>query len=94
MKTGGKSCYGVLKRWKNSVLAKLVQPSTKREGFSSIPNVKWEDVGGLDSLRRDFERSIVDRIKYPDEYEPPGFGKTLIAKAVAYEAGANCIHIK
>ncbi|GKA90163.1 cell division cycle 48C [Tanacetum coccineum] len=64
------------------------------EGFLSIPNVKWEDVGGLDSLRRDFERSIVDRIKYPDEYEPPGFRKTLIAKAVAYEAGANFLHIK
>ncbi|GJW96651.1 cell division control protein 48 homolog C-like protein [Tanacetum coccineum] len=35
------------------VAAKLVQPSTKREGFSSIPNFKWEDVGGLDSLRRE-----------------------------------------
>nr|GEZ38377.1 cell division control protein 48 homolog C [Tanacetum cinerariifolium] len=91
-----------------STPAKLVQPSTRREGFSSIPNVKWEDVGGLVSLRREFERYIVERIKYPDEYEefgvdletgfllygPPGCGKTLIAKAVANEAGANFIHIK
>ena len=35
--------------------AKKVQPSTRREGFTSIPNVKWEDVGGLDHLKRDFE---------------------------------------
>lgn len=90
------------------VAAKLVQPSSRREGFSSIPNVKWEDVGGLDQLRREFDRYIVRRIKYPDEYEeygvdletgfllygPPGCGKTLIAKAVANEAGANFIHIK
>ena len=49
--------------------AKLVQPSTRREGFSRIPNVKWEDVGGLDSLRSEFENYIVERIKYPAEYE-------------------------
>ncbi|KAI3731962.1 hypothetical protein L1987_63156 [Smallanthus sonchifolius] len=90
------------------VAAKLVQPSSRREGFSSIPNVKWEDVGGLDLLRREFICYIVRRIKHPNEYEnygvdlesgfllygPPGCGKTLIAKAVANEAGANFIHIK
>ncbi|KAG5541269.1 hypothetical protein RHGRI_021195 [Rhododendron griersonianum] len=88
--------------------AKLVQPSLRREGFSSIPNVKWEDVGGLHLLRQEFDRYIVRRIKYPEDYEgfgvdletgfllygPPGCGKTLIAKAVANEAGANFIHIK
>lgn len=88
--------------------AKLVQPSSRREGFSAIPNVKWEDVGGLHLLRREFDRYIVRRIKYPEDYEgfgvdletgfllygPPGCGKTLIAKAVANEAGANFIHIK
>lgn len=87
---------------------KLVQPSTRREGFSSIPNIKWEDVGGLDSLRKAFDRYIIQRIKHPEDYEelgvdmevgfllygPPGCGKTLIAKAVANEAGANFIHIK
>lgn len=88
--------------------AKMVQPSSRREGFSAIPNVKWEDVGGLNMLRKEFELYIVNRIKFPTQYEesgvdlesgfllygPPGCGKTLIAKAVANEAGANFIHIK
>ncbi|KAI3454835.1 hypothetical protein Pfo_011498 [Paulownia fortunei] len=88
--------------------AKMVQPSSRREGFSAIPNVKWDDVGGLHLLRQEFDRYIVRRIKFPEDYEefgvdletgfllygPPGCGKTLIAKAVANEAGANFIHIK
>lgn len=47
----------------------MVQPSSKREGFSAIPNVKWENVGGLDLLRKEFERYIVRRIKHPENYE-------------------------
>lgn len=88
--------------------ASKVQPSTRREGFSTIPNVKWDDVGALSALRKDFDLYIVRRIKHPDDYEtlgmdldngfllygPPGCGKTLVAKAVANEAGANFIHIK
>ncbi|XP_050206070.1 cell division control protein 48 homolog C [Mercurialis annua] len=88
--------------------AKLVQPSSRREGFSTVPNVKWEDVGGLHSIRNEFDLHIVRRIKFPEDYQkfgvnletgillygPPGCGKTLIAKAVANEAGANFIHIK
>lgn len=88
--------------------AKMIQPSSRREGFSAVPNVNWENVGGLDFLRQEFDRYIVRQIKYPDWYKefgvdletgfllygPPGCGKTLIAKAVANEAGANFIHIK
>uniref|UniRef100_A0A166A0N9 AAA+ ATPase domain-containing protein n=1 Tax=Daucus carota subsp. sativus TaxID=79200 RepID=A0A166A0N9_DAUCS len=88
--------------------ASMVQPSSKREGFNCIPVVKWEDVGGLDSLRKKFERYIIRPIKNPELYKqfglhcgkgflldgPPGCGKTLIAMAVAGEAGANFIHIK
>uniref|UniRef100_A0A7N0TQ95 AAA+ ATPase domain-containing protein n=1 Tax=Kalanchoe fedtschenkoi TaxID=63787 RepID=A0A7N0TQ95_KALFE len=87
---------------------KRVQPSSKREGFSTIPNVRWEDVGGLDDLRKVFTSHIVKQIKFPEKcklfgvnfdtgfllYGPPGCGKTLLAKAVANEAGANFIHIK
>ncbi|XP_078150976.1 cell division control protein 48 homolog C-like isoform X2 [Carex rostrata] len=88
--------------------AKMVQPTLRREGFSSIPNVTWDDVGGLSVIRNVFDEYIVQRIKNPEIYEkmllkfeggvllfgPPGCGKTLIAKAVANEAGANFIHIK
>ncbi|KAK0597907.1 hypothetical protein LWI29_029680 [Acer saccharum] len=49
--------------------SKMVQPAARREGFSAIPNVKWEEVGGLDYLRQEFERYIVRRIKFPEEYE-------------------------
>lgn len=48
---------------------KRVQPSARREGFSAIPDVKWEDLGGLDLLRKEFDRHIVKRIKNPAKYE-------------------------
>lgn len=46
----------------------MVQPSSRREGFSAIPNVKWDDVGGLHMLRQEFDRYIVRRIKFPEDY--------------------------
>eukprot|EP00760_Papus_ankaliazontas_P010460 PhM_4_TR14275/c0_g1_i1/m.4859/K14571/RIX7, NVL; ribosome biogenesis ATPase len=85
-----------------------VQPSAMREGFSVVPNVTWEDVGAMDSVREELVMSIVRPIRNPDAfralgvhqsmgvllYGPPGCGKTLVAKAVAREAGANFISIK
>lgn len=47
----------------------MVQPSSRREGFSAIPNGKWDNVGGLDLLRQEFDRYLVRRIKYPEDYE-------------------------
>lgn len=47
----------------------MVQPSSRREGFSAIPNVKWDDVGGLHLLRQEFNRYIVRHIKFPEDYE-------------------------
>ncbi|KMZ64506.1 ATP-dependent zinc metalloprotease FtsH 3 [Zostera marina] len=87
---------------------KFVQPSLRREGFSSIPNVKWDDVGGLTELKNKIVRGFIQNIKSPEVYEeydvksqtgflmygPLGCGKTLMAKAIAIESGANFIHIK
>lgn len=66
---------------------KKVQPSLRREGFASIPKVKWEDVGGLDHLRKEFERYIVRRIKYPEDYEVNTLGhffKIAISSSVEF----------
>ncbi|MFS7983030.1 putative AAA+ ATPase domain, ATPase, AAA-type, core [Helianthus anomalus] len=101
-------CLFLKKKLYIQAAAKQVQPCLTREGFLSIPNVTWDDVGGLDSLRREFYNNIVAPIICPDLakkfgvdskpgfllYGPPGCGKTLIAQAVANEAGANFIHIK
>ncbi|WJV67099.1 CDC48 family AAA ATPase [Pectobacteriaceae bacterium CE70] len=85
-----------------------VSPSAIRELFVDIPDVRWEDVGGLDDVRRRLIESVEWPIKYPELYEqagvkppkglllagPPGVGKTLIAKAVANESGVNVISVK
>lgn len=87
---------------------KRVQPSSKREGFATIPNVTWEDVGALDKIREEMEMALIEPIRSRDKYKllnlkvscgillygPPGCGKTLLAKAVANQAQANFISIK
>jgi ribosome biogenesis ATPase len=87
---------------------KRVQPSAMREGFTTIPNVTWADVGALEDARAELVRSVVQPIRTPklhkwfgmDKptgvllYGPPGCGKTLVAKAIANESGANFISIK
>lgn len=85
-----------------------VQPSSKREGFATIPDTTWSDIGALQEVRKELHRAIVDPIKRPERYKkvgisapagillwgPPGCGKTLLAKAVANESKANFISVK
>lgn len=87
---------------------KRVQPSAMREVMVQMPNVRWEDVGGLDDARIRLQEGIELPLKDPDAfrrigirpakgfllYGPPGTGKTLLAKAVAREAQANFIATK
>jgi len=85
-----------------------VQPSAMREVLVQVPNVKWEDIGGLVSVKEELTEAVEWPLKYgklfqkgdvkPPKgillYGPPGTGKTLIAKAVANESEANFISIK
>ena len=87
---------------------KLVRPSALREVLVEKPNIKWEDVGGLERIKSELKEAIEWPLKYPDAfkrmgikppkgillYGPPGTGKTLLAKAVAGESETNFILIK
>ena len=64
----------------------MVQPSSTREGFSSIPTTKWADVGGLNSLRKEFDRYIIQRIKNPEDYEV-----LLLIFLVHLQHGVKCL---
>lgn len=85
-----------------------IQPSSKREGFATIPDTTWEDIGALRPVREELLTAIVEPIRSPEKYKrvgitaptgvllwgPPGCGKTLLAKAVANESRANFISVK
>lgn len=85
-----------------------IQPSSKREGFATIPDTTWADIGALGGIREELATAIVEPIKNPEIYAqvgitaptgvllwgPPGCGKTLLAKAVANESRANFISVK
>lgn len=87
---------------------KQVQPSAKREGFATVPDVTWADVGALHATREELHMAIVQPIRRPELFSsvgitaacgvllwgPPGCGKTLLAKAVANESRANFISVK
>ncbi|KFO25372.1 Nuclear valosin-containing protein-like [Fukomys damarensis] len=85
-----------------------VQPSAKREGFVTVPNVTWADIGALEDIREELTMAILAPVRIPDQFKalglvtpagvllagPPGCGKTLLAKAVANESGLNFISVK
>ncbi len=87
---------------------KEVEPSAMREVLVEIPRVSWDDVGGLDDVKKVLKETIELPLKDPEAfkrmgitpprgillYGPPGCGKTLLAKAVASESKANFISIK
>lgn len=90
-----------------SVLKNYI-PSLRKEGFTVVPNVTWDQVGALADVREQLHMSIIGPIRDPDLYRqfglsrpagcllwgPPGCGKTLVAQAVANEAQASFILIK
>ena len=87
---------------------RLVRPSALREVLIETPNVRWEDIGGLEGLKQELKEAVEWPLKNPQAfkrmgirpprgilmYGPPGTGKTMLAKAVATEAEANFISVK
>jgi transitional endoplasmic reticulum ATPase len=87
---------------------KGIEPSALREVFVEVPDVTWEDVGGLEGTKERLRETIQWPLEYPEVFEqmdmqaakgvlmygPPGTGKTLLAKAIANESQSNFISIK
>ena len=87
---------------------KDITPSAMREVYIETPDVRWADIGGLTSTKKELQEAIEWPLKYPDLYNiigysmpkgimlygPSGTGKTLLAKAVATESEANFISIR
>jgi transitional endoplasmic reticulum ATPase len=87
---------------------KEVEPSAMREVLVEVPDIKWEDIGGLEGVKEELREAIEWPLKYPELfaqmnavppkglllYGPPGTGKTLLAKAAANESEANFISVK
>src|SRR5881628_2839530 len=87
---------------------KEVEPSAMREVLVEVPDIKWDDIGGLEDVKEELREAIEWPLKYQELftqmdakppkglllYGPPGTGKTLLARAVANESEANFISIK
>ena len=87
---------------------KDVEPSAMREVLVEVPNIRWDDIGGLKDVKLELQEAVEWPLKYPEIFEhmdarppkgillygPPGTGKTLLAKAVANESEANFISVK
>uniref|UniRef100_A0A7S3LWZ6 Cell division cycle protein 48 n=1 Tax=Palpitomonas bilix TaxID=652834 RepID=A0A7S3LWZ6_9EUKA len=83
-------------------------PSALRETVVEVPNVSWDDIGGLENVKRELQEVVQYPVLYPEQFEkfgmspsrgvlfygPPGCGKTLLAKAIANECQANFVSIK
>jgi transitional endoplasmic reticulum ATPase len=90
------------------VAYKSIVPSGLREVYIEIPEVRFNDIGGLEEAKQVLRENVEYPLKHPDFYEkfnikpprgvllygPPGCGKTLLAKAIAAESGANFIAIR
>lgn len=86
----------------------VVHPSSLRENAVEVPDIHWEDVGGLENVKRELHETVQYPVEHADKYVkfgmnpskgvlfygPPGCGKTLLAKAIANECGANFVSIK
>jgi transitional endoplasmic reticulum ATPase len=87
---------------------KDVMPSAMREVFLESPDIKWDDIGGLEGVKRELQEAVEWPLRFPDLYAkightvpkgillhgPSGTGKTMLAKAVATESEANFISVK
>jgi len=87
---------------------KEIQPSALREVLVQIPDIKWNDIGGLEDVKQELKEAVEWPLKHPDTFQRlgirppkgtllygiPGTGKTLLAKAVASESEANFISVK
>jgi transitional endoplasmic reticulum ATPase len=85
-----------------------VEPSAMREVLIEVPDVSWDQVGGLEDVKKDLKEAVEWPLRYPQLFRhlqtktpkgillfgPPGTGKTLLAKAVAHESECNFISIK
>ncbi|MFX1386506.1 MAG: AAA family ATPase, partial [Promethearchaeota archaeon] len=86
----------------------MIEPSAMREVMVEIPDVSWNDIGGLEDIKQELKEAVEWPLKYPKLFEkagirplngillfgPPGCGKTLLAKAIANESQSNFIAIK
>ncbi|KAN0021926.1 hypothetical protein ACTFIU_004071 [Dictyostelium citrinum] len=86
----------------------LSNPSALRETVVEVPTTTWEDIGGLEGVKRELRETVQYPVEHPEKfrkfgmqpskgvlfYGPPGCGKTLLAKAIANECQANFISIK